>query len=1211
MSRESIQLNFDIDIDNATSNLSTLRRDWRDVLKELGKSPDEIKAFMQLARDAERGLVAIEDLDEETRQLLETYQSLAEVAKGREVLNLIPHAKIEEEIRKARQAYDDLRESGMLTGVELAQAHLAMEERVNELSQETNGWADAIGNVAGQLAGFAAGAVGLVAASKKAIEFESAMADVRKVVDVSDDEFAKLSDSIKRLSTELPISADGLAAIAAQAGQLGIAGNDIEAFTLLAAKMGTAFNMLPEQAGEAIAELKNVFQIPIAEVELLGNAINTLGNNTAAKEKDIVDAMTRIGGTSRQFGLVAEEAAALSAAFIALGKPPEVAATGINALLSKLQTAEVGSKSFRDGLDALGISAGQLAADVRDKPQQALIEFLQTLERLDGKSRAEILTRMFGAEYQDDISLLVGSLGDYEKALGLVTDRQATSGALDREFQERMKTTQAQLERLSNAVEVIAINLGEVFLPAIAAAAEGLITAAAAVGEFIDKFPELSAAAAVVGTIAAGAAGLRVAFSAMGVVAAKSAAAATAALRLLNTEMTATALIANKMNVAFIAAAAFLAGWEIGTYLRDEFATVRVAGVAMAEGVTLAFENMRYGWEAFQTVFNNNTLDAAAAEHEKRVQDIRDIYFDLYKDAEAVPGKLAETHAAAAEKIATIPAVVAKSIDQMLADVAASDQKIGAQIEQTQNRLAAWPILYEAVANGMGPVEEKTRLLLELGEHQKTLQVELAGLEVQRAVNTVQTLDLMNQKEQENLDKKKKLVAESGQLLDRYKIDMQQLLTGVSVDAKGAIDGLKELNAVLKAGTDEVSVQAAGMGMALTEALSSVNNGAELNALKNTWDDLGESGEITAEVWKTGLSQIKDKGEELNNSKPGKGLEEVKDGAEKSVPALKKLEDGIEEVKEKSEEFGESARVIAGGIAAIINATTQSMHGLSEAAGQAFEQMQFGKKPLDDMDLLRSKYEEARESVERLATAQAHWMNQSFGHYFAELQQNAARVTEEYYRQQIALRGLLDRLENGKSSFEELNYLAAGASKQFNLLNESDLSKLQSAIAAAKSAMDALNQSTESTLINLQNQLDSLEGKTESIENRNFVREKAELEKQYQEAIAQGNAEAARNAEESIRILEQIHRKKMQQIAIENKAERDREAESKREAERQRLTTQTPVRAASAPQNATQYAANTQKQVIELRLNSQKVELETDNPTQLLDLLARTGLTTL
>ncbi|NCB60521.1 MAG: phage tail tape measure protein, partial [Gammaproteobacteria bacterium] len=66
---------------------------------------------------------------------------------------------------------------------------------------------------------------------------------------------------------------------------------------------------------------------------------------------------TRIGGIGQQFGLSAKELSALAASFLSLGKSPEVAGTAINALLSKLSTANVQSKDFKEALGALGLSA--------------------------------------------------------------------------------------------------------------------------------------------------------------------------------------------------------------------------------------------------------------------------------------------------------------------------------------------------------------------------------------------------------------------------------------------------------------------------------------------------------------------------------------------------------------------------------------------------------------------------------------------------------------------------------------------------------------------------------------------------------------------------------------------------------------------------------------------------------------------------------------
>lgn len=343
---------------------------------------------------------------------------------------------------------------------------------------------------------------GLESVISKAVGFESAMADVRKVVSATPEQFADLTQEIRDLSQELPLAADELAQIAAAGGQLGVATDQLDEFTRLAAKMGVAFDLSAGQAGEALAKLSNIFEIPILEVESLGDAINTLGNNTAAKEAQIVDVLTRIGGTGRQFGLAAEEVAALAASFVALGKPPEVAATAINALLSKLQTANVQSDKFKSALDDMGISAQQLAADISAAPQQALSDFLARLQDIDDLARAELLTQLFGAEYQDDLAILVGSLGQYSDALSLVSDHTKTAGALNAEFATRSETTANQLQLLKNSLDEIAIGLGTALLPT-------LRTAAGALQDFSSEFPGLSAALA--GTLTAvGALGLAV-----------------------------------------------------------------------------------------------------------------------------------------------------------------------------------------------------------------------------------------------------------------------------------------------------------------------------------------------------------------------------------------------------------------------------------------------------------------------------------------------------------------------------------------------------------------------------------------------------------------------------------------------------------------------------------------------------------------------------
>lgn len=370
------------------------------------------------------------------------------------------------------------------------------------------------GELRGQMVDAVALAASLGAPIKAAIGFESAMADVRKVVNFPEpDGLKKFGSQLKAMSREIPISAEGLAQIAAAGGQLGIAAGDLGAFTNTVAKMSTAFDMAPDEAGDAMAKLSNIFQIPIGEMASLGDAINHLSDNTAAKARDIVPVLARVGGTAKQFGLSAIQVAALGDAFIALGKPPEVAATAINAMLLKLQTATRQGKPFQLGLDAMGVSARDLEKAIAKDGQAALIGFLEQLSAIDGQERAGILSDLFGLEYADDISLLSGSLDQYRKALGLVGDQAAYAGSMQREFTNRSATTENRLNLLKNSVTELGINIGSVLLPAVNTIAKVFTSGSVVLADMSEKFPRLTA---VLTGVAAGLVATKVAAISLG-----------------------------------------------------------------------------------------------------------------------------------------------------------------------------------------------------------------------------------------------------------------------------------------------------------------------------------------------------------------------------------------------------------------------------------------------------------------------------------------------------------------------------------------------------------------------------------------------------------------------------------------------------------------------------------------------------------------------
>lgn len=461
------------------------------LLQEQGDLTQE-----ELTRAAELYREQLADLE---RQLGSVSHELSALEGARVTIGLDADDRARQEIAQLDHALEQLRESGTLTEEELARATALHGERVAELRGELGEVGKTAQDSAGRLGEMVAGLKDIVAAGgglagvvHEAVQFEAAMAAVKKAVDATPEAMAQLSSQVKELAIELGMVPEAVAEITAAGGRLGVAFEDLPEFTRLAGQMAVAFDMTAEAAGDSAAKLANVFQIPLAEVRALGDAINTLGNNTAAREGEIVEALTRIGGSARQFGLATEQTAALTASFIALGKSPETAATAINSLLNRLQTGGQGVSGFAEGLEDLGLSANRLADNIRANPQAALREFLGSLEKLDNQQRAITLTKLFGQEYADDISLMVGSLAEYDRQLGLVGDKTKTAGAMQNEFAAQMDTTEKKLEQAQIAIGNLAKELGSQLLPVVASGAQGFAGMAGSVLEFAATHPQIT-----------------------------------------------------------------------------------------------------------------------------------------------------------------------------------------------------------------------------------------------------------------------------------------------------------------------------------------------------------------------------------------------------------------------------------------------------------------------------------------------------------------------------------------------------------------------------------------------------------------------------------------------------------------------------------------------------------------------------------------------
>ncbi|EMJ3157296.1 phage tail tape measure protein [Yersinia enterocolitica] len=299
----------------------------------------------------------------------------------------------------------------------------------------------------------------------QAMEFESSMADVRKVVDFDTPaQFKEMGEDILKLSTELPMAADGIAAIVAAGGQAGIARADLKAFATDAVKMGIAFDQTAEESGQMMAQWRTAFKLTQSEVVTLSDKVNYLGNTGPANAAKISEIVTRIGPLGSVAGLASGEIAAMGATIAGMGVESEIASTGIKNFMLSL-TSGTGKGLKGKVLKAIKIDPKQLAADMQKDSKTAILKVLDSVAKLPKAKQAAALEALFGRESLGAIAPLLTNMDLLRENFNKVADAQVYAGSMQKEYESRAATTANEVQLLKNQLEIASITLGDMFLP--------------------------------------------------------------------------------------------------------------------------------------------------------------------------------------------------------------------------------------------------------------------------------------------------------------------------------------------------------------------------------------------------------------------------------------------------------------------------------------------------------------------------------------------------------------------------------------------------------------------------------------------------------------------------------------------------------------------------------------------------------------------------
>lgn len=305
----------------------------------------------------------------------------------------------------------------------------------------------------------------MVVPVKLAIDYESSLADVKKVFNGTEAEFKSINTEILDMSTRLPMAAKDIAAIVAAGAQSGIASKELTTFAETAVKMGVAFDISAEQSGQSMAELRTAFRMSQDQVTTLADQINYLGNNTPAAAKGIMEIVQRIGPLGEVGGFAASSIAALGATLRGMGISEEIAATGIKNTMLALVAGESATKGQKAAYKELGIDYAKVAKDMQKDANGTTLMVLKQIAKLDKYKQAAVLADLFGKESLSAIAPLLTNMEALEKNLGLVADKSKYAGSMEQEYAARAATSANNIQLLKNSVSALGIDIGTVLLP--------------------------------------------------------------------------------------------------------------------------------------------------------------------------------------------------------------------------------------------------------------------------------------------------------------------------------------------------------------------------------------------------------------------------------------------------------------------------------------------------------------------------------------------------------------------------------------------------------------------------------------------------------------------------------------------------------------------------------------------------------------------------
>lgn len=340
-----------------------------------------------------------------------------------------------------------------------------------------------------------------LATTAVATSYEKDFTQVLRTTGIVGDATGELFSELKSLGREIPLTFGEFANIASIAGQLGIAKDEIGAFTETVAKFGAASNVGISEAATAFGRLENSFNQDGSIPDFynrVGSAIAKVGVESAASETEIIAVTNQISAAGSQFGFTADQIVGLSGALASVRIRPELARGAFQRIMLNLsRAADEGADSFQQFGKYTGLAADQSLELFKNDPSAFFNKYIAGLKGTidSGQSVSSVLDDI-GAKNVFDKQFILGlanGLNVYNKALDDSAGAFKDGSFLSESTQATFETFAATLTKIGTALSNLGATLGGGSLGVLTMVADTVLNVVNSVDRLVSTVPAVGA----------------------------------------------------------------------------------------------------------------------------------------------------------------------------------------------------------------------------------------------------------------------------------------------------------------------------------------------------------------------------------------------------------------------------------------------------------------------------------------------------------------------------------------------------------------------------------------------------------------------------------------------------------------------------------------------------------------------------------------------